>query len=307
MDLRKSQIRVFLRRLVGLTSPPHIPQDGLRVLVYHRVRPDADDLRSVTPERFREHLTTLKESWKVVSLDDVLASFEPKALGYSGDHLPEDGRASLPKRAVLITFDDGFADLYNYALPLLQEFGFPAVVFMLARYVGRVGRTYSEANYPEAPFLSASQLREMQQAGIEIGSHGLWHVPLSHLPKNEAEREVRESKRILSDILGSEVRAFSYPWGRAGDFSDEHVSMVEKAGYKVAFTMIHGVNAPPFQRFRMRRCHVYPWDDRKLFSAILEGRFDRWCLKNSAIWNKRKKLLAELKKFLTRDGSGKRS
>jgi hypothetical protein len=63
---------------------------------------------------------------------------------------------------------------------------------MLARYVGKVGRTYSEANYPEAPFLSAHQLREMRQAGVEIGSHGLWHVPFgSSVSERSGERGAR--------------------------------------------------------------------------------------------------------------------
>ncbi len=294
MDLRQSSLRIFLRHFVAHCFPPRKADGGLRVLVYHRVRPDADDPRSVTPQRFREHLTVLRDGgWRVLSLDEVIAAVQ--------------NNQPLPEKSVLINFDDGYADLYDYALPLLQEFCFPAVVFMLARYVGRVGRTYSEANYPEAPFLSAAQLREMQQAGIEIGSHGLWHVPLAHLPLREAEREVRLSKEILSDLLGTPVRAFSYPWGRSGDFYDVHVRMVERAGYQLAFTMLHGYNSPPYERFRLRRCHVYPWDTGPLFTAILEGRFDGWCLKNSTLWRHPKRWLRHLRKFLTKDGAGRKS
>ena len=294
MNLRQSPLRIFLRQLVAHYFPPRSVVGGLRVLVYHRVRPDADDPRSVTPQRFREHLTVLRDDgWQVVGLDEVITAVQ-------NNH-------PFPKRAVLISFDDGYADLYDYAFPLLQEFRFPAVVFMLARYVGRVGRTYSEANYPEAPFLTAAQLREMQRAGIEIGSHGLWHVPLAHLSSKEAEQEVQLSKEILSDLLGAPVRAFSYPWGRAGDFSEAHVRMVERAGYQLAFTMVHGFNPPPYERFRLRRCHVYPWDTVPLFTAILEGRFDGWCLKNSKLWQHPRRWLRRLRKSLTRDGVGKKS
>lgn len=292
MNLRQSRLRIGFRKLAAVCLPPQRAFYGLRVLTYHRVRPDADDPRSVTPIRFREHLSLLKDGWRVVSLEEVLQAL--------------DGGAPLPERAVLITFDDGYADLYDYALPLLAEFGMPAVVFMLARYVGKVGRTYSEANYPEAPFLRASQLREMQAAGIEIGSHGLWHIPLSHLPQKEAEKEVFLSRQILSELLGRPVRSFSYPWGRAGDFTDEHVAMVAQAGYDIAFTMLHGFNAFPLDRFRMRRCHVYPFDDGQLFQAILEGRFDRWCLKNSALWQLPKCWWRRWKSLM-RDGAGKNS
>ncbi|MCS7263861.1 MAG: polysaccharide deacetylase family protein [Armatimonadetes bacterium] len=293
MNLRQSSVRIWLRQAVAVFLPPKFINGSLRILTYHRVRPDADDPRSITPQRFKEQLKVLKEGWRVVSLDDVLKAIE--------------GKKILPQKAVLITFDDGYADLYEHAMPLLLEFGFSALVFMLARYVGRVGRTYSEANYPEAPFLSASQLQEMEKSGIEIGSHGLWHVPLSRLTIKEAEKEITESKRILSEILGKEIRAFSYPWGRAGDFGKEHVEMVAKAGYKVAFTMLHGLNKHPFEPFRLRRCHVYPWDDARLFKAILEGRFDGWCLKNSELWNQRKKLLRKLlMKSPMRDGSGRK-
>lgn len=292
MNLRQSLFRILLRKMAATCLPPNRVANGLRILVYHRVRPDADDPRSVTPQRFREHLSILKAHWRVVSLDEVLAAVK--------------GQRLLPEGAVLITFDDGYADLYDWAMPFLQEMHLPAIVFMLARYVGQVGRTYSEAKYPEAPFLSAAQLREMQRAGIEIGSHGLWHVPLITLPPKEAEREVTLSKAILSDLLGAPIRAFSYPWGRAGDFSDEHVAMVKRAGYEAAFTMLHGVNLPPFDPFRFRRCHVYPFDENGTFQAILEGRFDLWCLKNLPLWNRRKQWKRALKKFLMRDGSGRK-
>lgn len=265
-DWRQSLVRVMLRRAAARWLPP-AKANGLRVLAYHRVRPDADDPRSVTPALFRSHLTTLRDGgWRVVSLSTVLA------------HL--NGNAPLPPKAVLLTFDDGYADLYEWAAPLLSEFQMPACIFMLARYVGKRGQTYSEAHYPEAPFLTAAQLRDLHRAGIEIGSHGLWHVPLALLTLKEAWKEVSLSKQLLSDLLGDEVRAFSYPWGRAGDFGQEHVTMVERAGYAAAFTMLHGVNLPPLQRFLLRRCHVYPFDDPVTFRAILEGRFDGWCLKN---------------------------
>lgn len=294
MNWRQSPLRIWLRYAGAVCLPPREVKGSLRVLTYHRVRPDADDPKSVTPQRFLEHLQLLRAHWKVVSLSEVLAAIE--------ENQP------LPERAVLLTFDDGCADLYDYALPLLQEFNFPAVVFMLARYVGKRGRTYSEAHYPEVPFLSADKLREMSQAGVEIGSHGLWHVPLSFLTPKEAWEEVSVSKALLSDLLGEEVRAFSYPWGRAGDFGDEHVAMVAKAGYRIAFTMLPGMNVPPFQRLRMRRCHVYPWDRGRAFQAILEGRFDGWCLKNSPLFNHRGKLLRKfLGKFPTRENVGKNS
>lgn len=293
INLRQSALRVWLRYTGAVCLPPRKVKGGLRVLTYHRVRPDADDPRSVTPQRFREHLQLLRTHWRVVSLSEVLQAIE--------------GNKPLPDRAVLLTFDDGYADLYEYALPLLQEFCCPAVVFMLARYVGKRGRTYSEAHYPEARFLSATQLREMRQVGIEIGSHGLWHVPLVSLTPQRAWEEISESKALLSDLLGEEVRAFSYPWGRAGDFSDEHVTMVAKAGYQIAFTMLHGINVPPFQRLTLRRCHVYPWDKKRTFLAILEGRFDGWCLKNSPLWNHRRQLLRQwLGKFPMSETVGKR-
>lgn len=278
---RQSAVRIAIRRAVARWLPP-AQGEGLRVLVYHRVRPDADDPRSVTPARFKEHLLTLRDGgWQVVSLSTVLA------------HL--DGTATLPPKAVLLTFDDGYADLYDWAAPILADLQMPACIFMLARYVGKCERTYSEANYPPAPFLTAAQLRDLRDAGIDIGSHGLSHVPLAFLSPKEAWQEVTLSKQLLSDLLGAEVRAFSYPWGRVGDFGSEHVEMVEQAGYAAAFTMLHGVNAPPMQRFLLRRCHVYPFDEPMTLRAIVEGRFDAWCLKNLPV----RQWLRRLRKFPT--------
>lgn len=268
MQFRKSPVRIVGRRLVGRFFPTR-PESrkGVRVLAYHRVRPDADDPRSLPPHLFRCHLEILKEEgWQVIGLGDLLRSL--------GDGM------GLPERAILLTFDDGYADFYEFAAPIIQGEGMTATLFMLAGYIGRCARTYSEADYPKDQFLSAEQLRDLHRAGIEIGSHGLSHVPLAKLPFPEAEREIALSRDLLSDLLGAPVRAFSFPWGRRGDFLPRHILAVAAAGYEVAFTMLHGVNFPPLPRFFLFRCHVYPWDDPKTFRGILEGRFDRWCVKN---------------------------
>jgi len=115
MDFRKSSLRVWLRYMGAVCLPPRAVNGSLRVLTYHCVRPDADDLRSVTPKVFREHLEILKAGWNVVSIDDVLAAIK--------------GEKPLPERAVLITFDDGYADLYDHAIPLRSRIWLPSGCF----------------------------------------------------------------------------------------------------------------------------------------------------------------------------------
>jgi peptidoglycan/xylan/chitin deacetylase (PgdA/CDA1 family) len=205
-------------------------------LMYHRVVPSGEtpDGISVTQRAFARHLDWLRRwGYQSVGAADLAAALQ--------------GERPLPRRPVILTFDDGFEDNLTDALPILREFGFTALVFAVMDLLGgrrNFGRAKGE------PLLSGDQIRRMAQAGVEFGAHGLTHPHLCALAEQEARREIVESKRRLEDIVGREVAAFCYPFG---EFGRREMDLARSAGYRCAFSTRRGNRHRAAERFRLSR------------------------------------------------------
>ena len=167
------------------------------VFMYHSVEPYQADpyLVTVSPARFGQQMGWLaRRGLRGVSMRELLTA-----------------RAAGAGRGLVgLTFDDGYADFSQHALPVLRRYGFGATVFVIA---GRLGG--DNAWDPEGPrkrLMDAGEVRDLARAGIEIGSHGLRHVRLPAARPPLAE-EVGGSRRILQDITGEPVGGFCYPYG----------------------------------------------------------------------------------------------
>ena len=182
------------------------------VLMYHSVEPYQADpyLVTVSPPRFEQQMHWLaRRGLRGASVRDVLAA----------------RAAGAGKGLVGLTFDDGYTDFARHALPVLQRFGFGATVFVIAGRLG--GDNAWDPEGPRKPLMSAGQVRDLAQAGIEIGSHGLRHIRLPAARHALAE-EVGGSRRILQEITGEPVGGFCYPYG---DLDAEAVARVRDTGY----------------------------------------------------------------------------
>jgi peptidoglycan/xylan/chitin deacetylase (PgdA/CDA1 family) len=192
----------------GTGSVPGLPL----VLMYHSVEPYRADpyLVTVSPPRFEQQMGWLaRRGLRGTSVRDVLAA---RAAGGG-------------KGLVGLTFDDGYSDFARHALPVLQRFGFGATVFVIAGRLG--GDNAWDPEGPRKPLMDARQIRDLAQAGIEIGSHGLRHVRLP-AARDALAREVGGSRRILQEITGEPVSGFCYPYG---DLDAEAVARVRVTGY----------------------------------------------------------------------------
>lgn len=133
-------------------------------------------------------------------------------------------------RHVVITFDDGYRDVYVNALPVLERYGFTANVMLVSGHIG--GRNvWESAEVDRVPLLGLEDLEAMMGRGVAFGSHGVTHRPLTHLTAGEARREVEDSREALERLLGLEVRSFSFPHGRSTPAIRD---MVRQAGYLTA-------------------------------------------------------------------------
>lgn len=135
------------------------------------------------------------------------------------------------KEGIVLTFDDADRSVFDHAFPLLQEFCVPAIVFVVAGYIGREQRwDLSPAGRP-GRHLGWPEINAMYKSGIRFGSHGMTHRNLTRLCDAELETELVSSKRILEKNLGT-VDAISYPFNRC----DRRVlAAVQRAGYRFGF------------------------------------------------------------------------
>ncbi len=149
--------------------------------------------------------------------------------------------AALPSRPVMITFDDGYADILP-AATVLHGLSMPATAYVITDRIGS-----------KAGFLSWAQLRELEVLGFDIGSHTVDHMSLPTLSDSQIHHELGHSRAILEHRLGHPVQWFCYPAGR---FNDRVVAAVRAAGYVLATTTVGGVEQSAEHPLRLRRVRV---------------------------------------------------
>lgn len=254
--LAKAALTATQASLSSITgSAPERGGNGLRILCYHRVSPDRDQL-ALAPERFRSQLELIAQS-----------DFEVIDLGsHDLDH-------AFERPQLAITFDDGYRDFAEHALPELERVGFPAAVFIVPEAVERRldFPWYGGGTHP--PLLGWDEMAEIEKrAPIRFEPHGMTHPRLPHVSLDRARWEIEESKRVVEERLGRPARLFCYPGGYYGARERQ---LVEKAGFVAAVTCEYGLNTSPTQRYELRRTLIDRYDSRWVFAARLGSRVDR--------------------------------
>ena len=249
----KQLIKNALYRTIGETSSVlgfvANGDTALRVLMYHKVNDIPDNPTTVPVSRFDEQLAQLGElGYEVVGIDAVLDYYTHGA--------------PLPAGAVPITFDDGYRDIIENALPVLQKYGYPAVIFVPVAFMGDAMPLPHEMHL------------------IERGVHNPtldWGLVRA---LDEAVREIAVSKLKLEEQLGRPVRAYAYVKGSEAHFHPVHESLLKQAGYDIAFTSISRGNGAAADPFRLGRYNVEPYAPRT-FELVLAGACDLIAVKDT--------------------------
>ncbi len=212
------------------------------VLMYHRVTDEPVKGSKynvfITKDNLRNHLVFLRnQGFETVTFGDFL-------------------QRKLPKKPIVLTFDDGYEDMDRNLLPLLREFQMKAVVYVLGDRKHRINFWDTSKGEPEATLLSAEQIRELSESGwVEIGAHSLSHRKLTELPIVEMEKEVKESKKNLEELLDKPVHSFAYPYG---DLNGEVKRAVREAGYSFGIAVGTGPTRIGADLMEIRRVHMFP-------------------------------------------------
>lgn len=239
------------------------PRNPAWVAMYHSVADPSDDPYEITvaPDRLAEQLRWMRRQG---------------LRGVSMTHLLEACARGLEHNLVGLTFDDGYRDFVEEALPLLRRYDCTATLFVLP---GRLdGDNAWDPLGPRKPLLGAEGIRHAAESGMEIGSHGLTHVDLTAADDALLRREVCDSRAALRDLTGGEVRGFCYPYGHV---DERVVAAVREAGYGYGCAIAPGALAGTYA---LPRVHVGQGDTAwRLRLKLRTNRLRRRALDGSAV------------------------
>jgi peptidoglycan/xylan/chitin deacetylase (PgdA/CDA1 family)/glycosyltransferase involved in cell wall biosynthesis len=219
----------------------------LPVLLYHHVGPEYPGGvpgLTISPERFERHIRWLaKRGYKGVCPSDWL-------------RWCKEGKG-LPSKPVLLTFDDGYVDLVEYALPILEKYGFGAAVYIVTGQIGGINSWDVDQGFAPLRLMTADQIRHWTRHGIEFGAHSRTHADLTKLTLDELEQEVEGSCHDLEKLIGKQVASFAYPYG----FKTPQVEDCVRKSFEIAFCIDPrepGINHLVTDRHLLQRSMVHP-------------------------------------------------
>ncbi len=246
-------VALILLLIVSLFLPgTSIAKDQfVSILIYHKFNNPDSPSTSIDTETFEAQLKFLKENnYHVLSMPEFIDCLE---------------KGRFPPRSVLITIDDGYKSVYEYAYPLLKKYGFPFTVFLYMEGIGR---------YPD--YMSISQVKELLSSGVTMGNHSyshkrmarsfLWKSPEDY--KRFILQDLEKSTSRFKKLFGFTPKIYAYPYG---EYNPELRELLVKEGYKVAFTQDPGNVSPATDPYLIpRNAIVGSWAALKHFKKTLK-------------------------------------
>lgn len=218
---------------------------SIPILLYHSISTQSSPRFRpwvVPPESFAAHMDALADDGYEPMTVDLLARLLHRGL--------------MPARPVVITFDDGYEDFHSHALPVLARHRFPATLYVTSGYIGGRAAWLSREDEADRRMLGWTQLREIADAGVQVGAHSHTHPRLDELPVRESLDEIVRSKGTLEDFLQVPVTSFAYPHG----YHDRRVRrQVICAGYGTGAAVKHAMSSPADDPYAFARI-VVPGD-----------------------------------------------
>jgi peptidoglycan/xylan/chitin deacetylase (PgdA/CDA1 family) len=201
---------------------------SIPVLNYHSIGKQPGNSLILDPDKFAQQMDYLEEhQFTPLSLSEFILILEQKK--------------AAPPKPVLLTFDDGYTDNYELAMPILKKHGYPATLFMSPGAVGQEG------------YLNWEQVKEMHEAGWDIQPHGMTHPHLPQLSAAKQKEEIVEARKQIEQQLGTIADVFCYPYG---EFNKHTIAILKEEGFRYAFTIQQGMTNSTQQPFQLKRLYV---------------------------------------------------
>jgi len=202
----------------------------------------------VTPNQFKKQMEfALKKGFRFQTITDYI------------------NNADIGKNRVAMTFDDGYESVYEYAFPILEKYNIPATVFVSPNYMGKLNTWDVNIGGLKFRHLDWQQLKELSDAGWEVGSHTMNHRDLTRLSEQEVEKELRESRDLLIEKIKNFNYILSYPFGNT---NKTVIKICKSLGYKGGVLMGKGFKGLP-EAFTIPRIGMYLLDTMTTYKQKL--------------------------------------
>jgi peptidoglycan/xylan/chitin deacetylase (PgdA/CDA1 family) len=180
----------------------------------------------------------------------------------------------IPKKPIILTFDDGYENNYHFLFPLLKKYRMKAVIYILGERKHKTNFWDKPLGEAEHALLKPAQILEMQKSGwVEFGSHSFNHTRLTLIKKTEQEKQIAGSKKVLETFLKRPVRSFAYPYGV---FNEEIKKITQMAGYTFGLAVQHGPTQLPKDLMEIKRVHMFPQTSMFDFFKKTSGFYHRY-------------------------------
>lgn len=259
----------LVRNLLPLVASPfarawYSIKPGARILMYHRVSIQSQyDQLNVEPENFDTQIKWLSENRDVKPLPEVLTEIR-------------EGRAH--KNTIAVTFDDGYLDNLENALPILEKYNVPATIYVTSDFASQKLSHYRYRSEKKRLHLNWQEVLKLSEHPlIHIGSHTVTHPMLSELDDEHVIAEITNSKSDIERNISANVTDFCYP---SGNYTERERVLVESHGYTSAVTVKPGANNGTSDLFALKRTEVTNRDSVVELKQKLDGAFDifHWLL-----------------------------
>jgi peptidoglycan/xylan/chitin deacetylase (PgdA/CDA1 family) len=212
------------------------------VLNYHSIGAEPENSLVLDPGKFAAQMEYLsKHGFTPLSISDFTQIMEK--------------RRKAPPKPVLLTFDDGYADNYELAMPVLKRYGFPATLFLSPGLVGQEG------------YLTWEQVKEMHDAGWDIEPHAVTHPNLPMLSAAKQKEEITGARRQIEEKLGTTADIFCYPYGA---YDKRTLAILKETGFRFAFTIKQGWASSAQPPLQLKRIYVNGKESLEAWSRKLE-------------------------------------
>lgn len=221
---------LFSSSLVSVVSAEKKTDIEIPVLLYHVVKPNPDPTNpwQFSLEEFEKHMAYLKENgYRTLTLKQYFNIL--------------NGKATMPEKPILLTFDDNSNDFYPYVYPILQKYGMKATQFTVSDWVNGSWN------------MTSSEILTVMENGVDIQNHTVTHPFLANLSKEEQYKEIYTATSVLKELTGKTTTAFAYPYG---SYNSDTISLLSELGFEGAFKVGGGVSTDKNNRYELPRIMI---------------------------------------------------
>ncbi|MGH1363857.1 MAG: polysaccharide deacetylase family protein [Calditrichia bacterium] len=225
---------------------------AIPILMYHKIDSQNEvGINAVSPSLFKTHIQWLRDNhYATVTFNDLADNLE------------------LPKKPIILTFDDAYQSVFTHAFPIMQELEMRGVVYALSGFLGKENTWDVNLGGITFKHMTAEELCLLNAAGWEVGGHSVTHRGLTLLPANEVKRELLQDKQELEDVLGCELVSFAYPFGL---HNNTVCQLVREVGYQYGCRSLRG-GLHSLDKLRLPRIPIYQFDGPTSLQRKLEMR-----------------------------------